>query len=110
MKFRYRINAQGLYIPEYMLADGTEWIPFKVCNIAGKMKKVCRALAEMSYPRSTKSGQWHFEPEGAASYNDQALFFTDEIYVMAFIGAAQYWWGRPNTTEVAYIVDSVVKE
>jgi hypothetical protein len=104
MKFRYRIDLNGLYIPEYTLTDSTGWVSFKVRNIAGKMRKVCRALGEVSAPRATKNGQWHFEPEGAAPYDNESVFFTDEIYVMAFIGAAQCWWSKPSTVEVANIV------
>lgn len=39
-------------------------------------------------------GQWYFEPSKNDCVKDMTIFFRKEIFVMAFLGAAQSTWGN----------------
>jgi hypothetical protein len=99
MKYRYKVTANGLYIPQYKSSE-KEWKCFTKKMIQGDMLKVVRALAEKSAPRRWTYGQWHFEPSDKTVFEDESVFFTKAIYVMAFIGAAQHWWSQFEIKEV----------
>jgi hypothetical protein len=105
MKYRYTITANGLYIPEYKKEGSDEWKPFTKGMIKGQMEDVCYQLAVLSAPRKWESAQWHFENGKRDTWETQSVFFTKKILVMAFIGAAQHWWGHFETREV----DDVLK-
>jgi hypothetical protein len=104
MKYRYTIRANGLYIPEYKKEGSDEWKPFKKKMIKGDMLQIVRALGEKSAPRRWTYGQWHFEPFDKSVFDDEPVFFTKAIYVMAFIGAAQHWWRQFEIKEVGDVM------
>jgi hypothetical protein len=99
MKYRYTITANGLYVPQYRSSE-KEWKCFTKKMIQGDMLKVVGALAEVSSPRQWNNGLWHFDRSDKTVFEDEAVFFTKAIYVMAFIGAAQHWWGQFDIKEV----------
>jgi hypothetical protein len=106
MKYRYTTTANGLYIPEYKTEGGDEWKPFTKGMIKGQMYEVCYQLAVLSVPRKWKPAQWHFEEGKEETWETQSVFFTKKILVMAFIGAAQHWWGQFETKDVGPVVGS----
>jgi len=99
MRYSYVVTGNGLYIPQFKNGD-KEWEPFTKGMIKGDMLTLCRCLGDISAPRKWTSGQWHFESEGLKSHDDESIFFTKPMYAMAFIGAAQHWWGSFGRTEV----------
>ena len=104
MKYRYIITSNGLYIPEYKTDGCDEWKPFTKGMIKGQMEDLCLQLAVISAPRVWTAAQWHFEKGSRDTWNSQSVFFTKQILVMAFIGAAQHWWGQFETKEVGDVL------
>jgi len=51
------------------------------------------------------NGNWVFDKDHENESVRNAVFFTKEIYIMAFIGAAQHWWGEFEIKEVGSLVD-----
>lgn len=96
MKLRYRMSAD-LYIPQYQKKDET-WEDFKVKDLVGAtiLERVAQVLANIENRAKWTEGQWYFEPvKGTGTVKeDMSIFFKKEIYVMAFLGAAQSTWGN----------------
>jgi len=107
MKLRYIETANNLYIPQYQ-SNSPEWIPFTKDMMKGDMLKVCEAIGSVSDTRSSfmglpLKGHWYFDDNHKNKSVRNAVFFTKKLYVMAFIGAAQHWWGDFDKTEVNWI-------
>lgn len=102
MEYRYTITGNGLFVPEYKKQDG-DWHKFYAKDMSGNMLKLCRSLAELSAPRKWGGGQWYFEGSARSDY-EGAVFFTTELIVMAFLGAAQHWYSEFRTVNVNNIL------
>lgn len=93
MKLRYR-KFNTFFIPQYTLGD--KWINFDTTLVSGELKRICEQLGDLQLPSKWGEGQWFFasrlNPE-----NKNILFFTKEIYVNAFLGAAFSFFD--NTTK-----------
>lgn len=87
MKLRYR-KSNDFYIPQYQSTDDSEWNDFLVKNITDQLAQICQAIGDLQCPRRWEPGQWHSEDKGK-NRGDQTVFFTKEMYVMAFLGAAK---------------------
>ena len=83
MKLRYRIDINGYYIPQYERED--KWFDFKVKHLTKKLKNLCNYLGF--------EGKWetryHYFPKKDEKLEDTSLIFPEEMYVMAFLGAAK---------------------
>jgi hypothetical protein len=94
MELRYKQSGTH-YIPEYKNKQG-EWISITAEDVGmdarNDLSRVCYRLADLSAPRKWDSGQWYYE-------DSKIVFFTKEIYVMAFLGAAKSFW---QTKEVEF--------
>jgi hypothetical protein len=85
LKLRYRIDTNGYYIPQYQGQDEL-WIDFIKSNISGEMYSLCESLGE----EAKFSGNiWHFRAKKIEDERNMAVFFTSELKVCAFLGAAK---------------------
>ena len=90
MKLRYEIRNSD-YIPQYF--HNEQWYDFKVRNVKGELKNICQQIGflQNNFGRS----QWYYIQNGndlknGVGLEEMIVFFTKEIYVNAFLGAAQY--------------------
>jgi hypothetical protein len=108
MRFSYKITPSGLFLPHYQKESDSEPKPFLKKHVDGQMKRVCIALSHISAPRPFREeGQWYLaKTDKSQKDDDMQIFFTQELYVMAFIGAAQHWFldGKFPIKEVANII------
>jgi hypothetical protein len=109
MKYRYTITANGLYIPQYKKEGGSEWVTIKKDMVTGELLKVCEVLGSLSDNYSSfmgypLRGEWVFHKDHENESVRNAVYFTKKIYIMAFIGAAQHWWGHFEIKEVGDVL------
>ena len=90
MKLRYRKSAT-FYIPQY-LSEKYEWEDFTADQISGSLRKLCEKIGILSFPMSW-NGQWYFHDNGKDKGNG-LLIFSNEMYVMAFLGAAKSYFNQ----------------
>lgn len=84
MKFRYRIESRGLYIPQFLA--GEEWKDFTVSVVTGQLQTIAEILGKYN---SFGHNYWHFRPDSGQNLGDMSVFFENELKVCAFLGAAK---------------------
>jgi len=86
MVLRYR-KQNNLFIPQYQLTD-LSWKDFQVKEIGGDLLRLCRAIGDIQWPRKWEDGIWHYDPSRGEIDQDQSLIFKTEMFVSAFLAAA----------------------
>jgi hypothetical protein len=92
MKLRYR-KSGNIYTPQYLTKED-EWKDFTADQISGDLRNLCEKIAGLSFPiRSglNTSGYWYYF-ENEKNTGKGALIFSNEMYVMAFLGAAKSYF------------------
>jgi hypothetical protein len=98
MKYGYRVNGSGMYIPQY--DNGTGWQDFKGKHLGGDFYRICLHLADLSAPRIA-GGQLLLDPgDKKIPESEHVVFFTKPVFLHAFIGAAKYWYDQQKSTEI----------
>lgn len=98
MKYGYTLNSNAgggrlnVYQPYFDKEDGSGPQYFRVRHLGnGLLLSVVRSLAELSAPRRWEDGQYYLETNDKNTpEEDKFIFFTDPIYIHAFLGAAKY--------------------
>ena len=84
MELRYRTQSAH-YIPEFKTDEG-DWREFRVKDVPPVTRKIAEQIGNLQLPMRWEPGQWFYVNKGIREC-DSAVFFTSEIYVMAFLGA-----------------------
>lgn len=90
MKLRYRITSNN-YVPQILNKDNI-WRDIKQTEIKGLLRDVANKLANLSNPRRYSTGLWYVENNSSEVYD--VVFFTKEIFVMAFLGAYKSYFNQ----------------
>ena len=84
LKLRYIIDGTH-YIPQFYNNTENKWMDFKVEHVQREMLAICRSLGDLQLPSRWGDGQWYYE-------SGKQVFFTKEMFVMAFLGAASVFY------------------
>lgn len=90
LKFRYRIDANGYYVPQYQ-GIGDKWFDFTVGQTTGELQKIAVNLS-VSTGYSGRN-VWHYISEDE-DVEEMPVFFTSEVKVAAYLGAAKVFFGE----------------
>lgn len=87
-KLRYIKNGE-LYIPQYFKISTDTWEYFEVRHITGQLLRITKLLNDINMHSRWYSDSWHFTPDKKEDLQRMQLCFSQEISVMAFLGAAK---------------------
>ncbi len=89
MEISYRYRKAGVnFIPQYKRdVNNEDWRDFVASDIPnGDLLYICQHLGELQLPQRWSCGVWYYKDA------PNAIFFTKEIFCMAFLGAAKSFW------------------
>lgn len=86
MELRYRKVLGEVFVPERKTTNG-DWVPFKKKDVSLELEKLCVAIGKIQ----SGIGQWYYSGEDP---ENRDIIFTRETYVMAFLGAASYYFNK----------------
>lgn len=99
MKLRYRTQQGKHYIPQYQLNGQDIWYDFLAKDVNNLLESIAYKLGQLSHPGGYGESQWYYKPSNKEEKEgEMKVFFTAEIFVMAFLGAAKSYF-TPQTKE-----------
>ena len=87
-KLRY-VTIGAHYIPQFYSNAENKWKDFKVEHIQHEMLEICQSLGDIQLPSKWSNGQWYYK-------SSKQVFFTREVFVMAFLGAASVFYNSES--------------
>jgi len=98
MKFRYRLENRGWFIPQYKRTDGF-WTDVPLKRLGGSGSELHRIAYSLGRPKKWGGSSYNFSPNKGESEQDCPVYFETEMKCFAFLGALKLSLNQETTKE-----------